>query len=104
MKKTFPLHVPGRDDPKVLESIKIDISKYVKRERRKALPEGVDFWDFRCRIGPDSEAPKAAHLAEVPKAIDDVAQSGAAGVYVEILACAGHRTKKSLAEPRSEDS
>ncbi|MFZ4777937.1 MAG: DUF6172 family protein [Terrimicrobiaceae bacterium] len=97
MKKIFPFHVPGREDLKVLESIKIDVSKYVKRERRKVLPEGVDFWDFRCRIGPDREAPADTHLAGVPKAIDAVAQSGAPEVYVEILACSGLRTKKPAA-------
>ena len=47
MKKTFPLHVPGKEDPRVVEAIKVTLTKYVKRERRKKLPEGVDFWDFR---------------------------------------------------------
>jgi len=104
MKKIFPFHAPGREDLKVLEAIKIDVSKYLKRERRKVLPEGVDFWDFRCRIGPDRESPANAHPAEVPGAIDAVARSGAPEVYVEILACAGHRTKKPVAAPPGEDS
>lgn len=95
MKKTFPLHVPGKEDPRVVESIKVTIAKYVKRERRKSLPEGVDYWDFQCKVGPDRETPAATHLAEVPKSIEAVAFAGAPEVYVEILACPGYRTKKA---------
>ena len=36
MKKTFQLHVPGKEDSRVLESIKLEITKYVKRERRNS--------------------------------------------------------------------
>ena len=51
MKKTFPLKDPAKADARVLEAIKQDVRKYVKRERRKALPTGVDFWDFNCQLG-----------------------------------------------------
>ena len=94
MKKSFPLHVPGKEDPRVVEAIKVTLTKYVKRERRKKLPEGVDFWDFRCKIGPDSETAIATHLSAVPKAVDSVALAGATEVHVEIQACPGYRAKK----------
>jgi len=94
MKKTFPLHVPGKEDVRVVEAIKVTVTKYVKRERRKTLPEGVDFWDFRCQVGPDGGTAAGTHLSAVPKAIEDIALSGAAEVYVEVLACSGHRAKK----------
>jgi len=94
MKKTFPLHVPGEDDVRVVEAIKVTVAKYVKRERRKTLPEGVDFWDFGCKVGPDGATAAGTHLSAVPKAIEDIALAGAAEVYVEILACPGHRAKK----------
>lgn len=94
MKKSFPLHVPGKEDPRVVDAIKVTLTKYVKRERRKKLPEGVDFWDFRCKIGPDSESATTTHLSSVPKAIDNVALAGGAEVYVEIQACPGCRAKK----------
>lgn len=95
MKKTFQLHAPGKDDPRVVESIKNDVRKYVKRERRKPLTTGVDFWDFDCRVGPDLATAASKHLAEVAPAIDAVVKiEGATTVYVEILAKPGHRTKK----------
>ncbi|MFZ4780127.1 MAG: DUF6172 family protein [Terrimicrobiaceae bacterium] len=94
MKKTFPLHLPGKEDVRVVEAIKVTVAKYVKRERRKTLPEGVDFWDFGCKVGPDSETSADTHLTAVSKAIDEVGAAGTAEVYVEVLACPGHRAKK----------
>lgn len=95
MKKTFPLESPGHAPARVIESIKHDIRKYLKRERRKPLPDGVDFWDFDCRVGPAPETARAAHVNEIGSAIDAVAAGGAASVYVEILAKAGHRTPRA---------
>lgn len=95
MKKTFPLKQPGKADQRVLEAIINDVRKYVKRERRKALPLGVDFWDFDCKVGQDGAEPASKHLAEVVPAIEAAAKSESAGnVYVEILAKPGVRTKK----------
>lgn len=99
MKKTFPLHVTGKEDVRVVEAIKVTVAKYVKRERRKVLPEGVDFWDFRCKVGLNGETAAVTHLSAVPKAIDDLALGDAVEVYVEVLACPGHRTKKPAPAP-----
>lgn len=95
MKKTFPLESPGHAPVRVIESIKNDIRKYLKRERRKPLPEGVDFWDFDCRIGADSESAVTAHVKEIGGAIEGVATAGAKAVYVEILAKPGHRSPRA---------
>ncbi len=96
MKKTFPFQAPGHAAPRVLEGIKNDVRKYIKREQRKALTEGVDFWDFACKIGADQAEPEAKHPAEVIPAIDAIAKTGATTVYVEILAIPGHRAKKPV--------
>jgi hypothetical protein len=102
MKKTFQLHAPGKDDQRIVEAVKNEVRKYVKRERRKALPSGVDFWDFDCRVGAGQTVPAVKHLAEVASAIDEAAAGGAAQVYVEILAKPGHRTKKPVEPAESE--
>jgi hypothetical protein len=91
MKKTFPLKAPGKDDARVLDAIKHDVRKYVKRERRKTLPEGFHLWNFDCKIGPDPATAQPQPLKEIGPAIDAVAQTGATGVYIEILAAPGHR-------------
>ena len=94
MKKIFPLVVPDRQPKLVLDAIKHELRKYLKRERRKPLPEGVDFWDFDCRVGKGEAAPEVKHPGDVEKAVEEAAKEGCASVFVEILAKPGHRTKK----------
>ena len=49
MKKTFKIAHPKIKVARMFEAIKYEVKKYLKRERRKSLPEGVDYWDFDCR-------------------------------------------------------
>jgi hypothetical protein len=94
MKKNFPLTAPNHQPARVLEQIKNDVRKYIKRERKKTLPEGVDFWDFACKVGQDDTAPETKHVEELGAAIDAAAASGPAAIYIEILATPGHRKSK----------
>ena len=94
MKKTFPLEVPDRKPALVLDAIKHELRKYLKRERRKPLPEGVDFWDFDCKVGSSSADAAATHPGDVEKAVAAAAAGGSKEVYVEILAKPGQRAKK----------
>jgi hypothetical protein len=98
MKKTFPLTSPLHQPARVVEQIKADVRKYVKRERKKALPEGVDFWDFDCKVGQGEAAPETKHIEEVVPAIDQAAAAEAGAVYIEILAKPGHRKPKDGAD------
>lgn len=95
MKKKFPLEIPDRKPGLVLDAIKHEIRKYLKRERRKSLPEGVDFWDFDCKVGGSAEEAVAVHPGDVEKAVGEAQAGGAAAVYVEILAKPGQRVKKA---------
>ncbi|MGC4072631.1 MAG: DUF6172 family protein [Nibricoccus sp.] len=96
MKKTFPFQVPGKDDARVLEAIKGDIRKYLKRERRKKFPEGFDLWDFNCKAGPDQASATAIPVADLIVGLDKLAASGAKQAYVEILAFASNRQPKRI--------
>ncbi len=91
MKKSFPLADAGHKTPRVIELIKRDVNKYVKRERRKELPEDVDFWDFDCRIGTSSDSAEEVHLSKISAAIDQISKQEGDSVYVEILAKPGRR-------------
>jgi Family of unknown function (DUF6172) len=84
MKKTFPLQVPGKPDRRVLELIRAEVGKYLNREKRKRVPEDFDHWEFACKVGPDQATAVATDVKQVPAAIDAVAASGSAEVYVEI--------------------
>lgn len=91
MRKTFQLRVEGKHPDRVLDAVKHEIRKYLKRERRHALPDGADFWDFDCRFGATREAAEVVHLAEVIGRVDGVAQAGGESFYLEILAKPAHR-------------
>jgi hypothetical protein len=96
MKKTFPLHLPDKTDSRVIAALQVTLNKYVKRERKKALPTGADRWDFQCRVGVDPETSLPCQLSEIPAGIAAVALAEHPAVYVEILA--EPRQKTAVAE------
>lgn len=95
MKKTFRLTAPRQDDARVRDKIRHEVNKYVKRERRKELPDGHDRWDFNCRLGASETTAETLALKDIPTAIDRVANDGAETVYIEILATARRKAAKS---------
>ena len=105
MRKTYPLRPEGKHPDRVLDAVKHDIRKYQKRQRRVALPEGVDFWDFDCRFGPSKDAAEVLHPGALMAALDALAQAGGAAAYVELLAKPGHRkAQASTASQADADS
>jgi hypothetical protein len=97
MKKTFPIKVSNNAPERVIEAIKSELRKYVKRERKKKLPEGVDFWDFECKVGETAEEAVALHVAELNEALDHALAEEYDTVYFEIVAKPGIRTRKPKA-------
>lgn len=85
MKKTFLLQEPGKADARVRDQIRHEVNKYVRRERRKPLPEGYDWWNFSCRVGSNATDATALELDAVGAAIDTVAGRAAPSVFIEIL-------------------
>ena len=96
MKKTFQLQVEGKHPDRVLDAIKHEIRKYLKRERRRDLPTGVDYWDFDCKFGLSSDVAETVHVANLIACIDAAVQAQASSFYVEILATHGVRMKKPM--------
>ena len=86
MRKTFPLRAEGRHPDRVLEAVKHDIRKYIRRERRRELPEGADFWDFDCRFGAAKDSAEAVEVTALTARLDALAHAGAEQCYVELLA------------------
>ena len=98
MKKTFKLTHPKIKPPRLVEAIKHEVKKYLKRERRKDLPKGADFWDFDCRIGVDEASSDIVHVYDINKSIDQAESKQLESFYLEILAKPARRSKK----PREE--
>lgn len=103
MKKTFKLTHPKIKAVRLAEAVRRDVKKYIKRERRKELPEGVDFWDFDCKFGSSAEEAEVIHVADIGKSIDKAEEQQLESVYVEILAKPGHRTKRPKPTPDNDN-
>ncbi len=94
MKKTFALSHPKLKVARLIEAAKNDVKKYIKRERKKKLPEAADYWDFDCKYGHTEEKAKTIHISEINKCIDEAEKLQLESFYLEILAKAGHRIKR----------
>ncbi len=87
MKKIFKLTDEKKHEDRVLEAVKNDIRKYVKREKKKELPDKATmYWDFDCKIGATADKAKVVAYEELIKALDAVKADGSKECYVEILA------------------
>lgn len=94
MKKTFSLTHEKKTLPRLIEAVKNEVRKYVKRERAKALPQGADYWDFDCRFGLDAASSKPVHLAEIDALLNQAEAAQASACYIEILAKPAQRGEK----------
>jgi hypothetical protein len=94
MKKTFALTHEKKATARLVDAIKNEIKKYLKRERAKNRPNDVDFWDFDCRFGADAASAKKLHIAEMNAALDQAEADQLTSCYIEIIAKPGYRTPK----------
>ena len=59
MKKVFKFKDEKREKDRVLDAIKNEIRKYVKREKKKELLDKANtYWDFDCKIGASKDNAK----------------------------------------------
>jgi hypothetical protein len=86
MKKTFELTHPKINVARMVDSVKHDIKKYLKRERNKSLPEGAAYWDFDCKFGITEVAAEKVYLKEINTQIDAAVANEITSFYIEILA------------------
>jgi hypothetical protein len=91
MKKTFELTHPKIKLARRVDAVKHEVKKYLKRERNKTLPAGVDYWDFDCQFGNSEHDAEPIALAEINKRIDQTQAEGLTSFYIEIIAKHGVR-------------
>ncbi|MBW8471483.1 MAG: hypothetical protein K0M67_24745 [Thiobacillus sp.] len=104
MRKTYPLRPEGKNPDRVLDAVKHDIRKYMKRERRRDLPDGATFWDFDCRFGADKDSAQTANPAELIGLLDVLAKAGGEQCYVELLAKSGVRQPRPAGQEVIDDA
>ncbi len=93
MKKTIALTHPKIKVPRLVEAAKHDAKKYLKWERNKKLPEGVNYWDFDYKYGEAEEKAETIHVSAINEHIAQAEQKGLDSFYLEILAKPGVRNK-----------
>lgn len=103
MRKTFSLTHEKIKLPRLVDAIKHEVKKYLKRERNKKLPEGVDFWDFDCKYGHTKDSAEVIHTSALNKSIDDAVANDLKSFYLEILVKPAVRTKKPVDEFEEEE-
>jgi len=86
MKKTFKLEHPKIKVPRVVDSVKHDIKKYLKKERKNTLPAGAKYWGFDCKLGASEETAVEVQLPSLTKSIDGLVEKNIMTIYVEITA------------------
>lgn len=87
MKKVFQLKDEKKHEDRVLEAVKHEIRKYVKREKKKKLEDAkLTYWDFDCKIGATTESAVTVEFDALIKALDEIKATGASECYVEIVA------------------
>lgn len=103
MKKTFKLTHEKTATPRLVEAIKHEVRKYVKRERKRALPADADFWDFDCRFGLDQTNSEEIHFGEIDQKINQAEADGLTSFYLEIIAKSAVRQHRSEKDDEQEE-
>ncbi len=86
MKKIFKLQQENKNPDRILEAVKNEVRKYMKRERKKKLPEDAVYWDFDCRFGPSSDDAESLSASEIIAALDRAHEATWNECYIEIIA------------------
>ncbi|MFT6388171.1 MAG: hypothetical protein ACJAUP_001547 [Cellvibrionaceae bacterium] len=103
MKKTFKLDHPKIKVPRIVDSVKHDIKKFLKKERKNPLPSGATYWGFECRFGQSEETAIDVPLSSLTNNIDELVENNIMTIYVEIKAKAIEATTKPPAQEERED-
>jgi len=98
MKKIFKLQVENKNPERQLESVKNEIRKYFKRERKKKLPENSIYWDFDCRFGKNADEAELLSASEITAALDKAHAETWDTCYIEIFSKAVMKSEEALKE------
>lgn len=96
MKKIFLIDITNKTRDRQIDSIKNEIRKYIKREKSKKLPENFNSWYFDCKFGETQESAKEIAFIDIIKSVDFAQTQNYPSFYLEIIAKAVLKEKKTL--------
>ena len=106
MLKTFVIKEENKNSERLVENVKHQIRKYIKRERRKELPEDMNYWHFDCKFARESAELEVIDFKDITKCIDEAAASDDKSFVIEIWAKPAKRERKEsedIEETESEE-
>ncbi len=102
MLKTFTIKEENKNSDRLVESAKHQIRKYIKRERRKPLPEGFELWHFDCKFAKEGQELEVIDYRDITQSIDSSAHSSDTTFTIEIWSKAIKRVRKEDKEETQE--
>jgi hypothetical protein len=96
MNKTYNLIEEKRDKDRVVEAIKHEVRRYIKREKNKPLPKDIDFWKLECKISKNSDKLASIEFQNLIKTIDILVSEEAEILNIEILSFEGIKKPKEI--------
>jgi hypothetical protein len=103
MKKRFALTDTKKAPERVLEGIKNDIRKYIKREKRKPLPLDTDFWRIDCKFAKNDNELEDIRFEDIMKNINEASAQNCESFSIELVSVAIQKTPKELDTRSNED-
>ena len=103
MKKTFKLTHPKTKYPRMVDAVRSEVKRYIKRERKKAFPEGFDAWEFDCKFGATVEEAEVVSVEDIGKSISAAEAQELESFYIEILAKPSHRPERPVIPSHDDD-
>jgi hypothetical protein len=99
MKKIFKLHDEKKAPERIVEAIKNELRKYIKRERgKKAKEDSKLFWKIACRFGKSVDEARSVDFETLMKQLDTVVASEWSECFVEVVVSAEPREERKQAE------
>ena len=104
MKKRFALTDTKKAPERVLEAIKNDIRKYIKREKRKPLSSDTNFWQIDCRFAKNDAELQEIKFEDIMKNINEASQEKCESFMIELLATAVYKEPKKIEKIQEEET
>lgn len=95
MKKVFKIQQDKIKPDRAVDAIKNELRKYIKREKKKDLPNPKTmYWDFDCKFGKSEEFAIDCDFDHIIIELSNVVLAGWEACYIEIIAKAVEKPKK----------
>jgi len=98
VKKVFKIQQTKLKPNRAVDAIKNELRKYIKREKKKTLPNKEKmYWDFECKFGQSEELALPCEFDEIIHHLNSVVEKNWTECYIEIMA-------KAVDKPTKEET